>query len=172
MKSALLKIINYIYLKIFTFFPEELEQKLYSSEKNEEIKDSLENINELELEVKKVKKEKFNYALIKNFIEEFIGVPIIGVDIYTDSDHNFIECVGKIIVKVEINNKKANLFLSNLEGGDFGRMIMPFSLTGQILEKTIDDLPASNSLYKINFYGGDSIEYTDDNQENILIFEQ
>ena len=138
----------------------------------EDLLGSLDKILKVEDQTEEEKKSKahFNHKLIDEFMGEFVGVAITDIKAYIDIGFEPKEVVGSIVTDVLVDSSGANLVLSTLDGKPNGKLFLEFGVSGQIIEKSIEELPANTSLYRIEFFGGDSIEYSDENQKNILLY--
>lgn len=99
---------------------------------------------------------------VQKFLEDFIGVIIIGFETYNDQIKNLERDIqAKMVVGVEVRDKDIWLKLSKINGKAGGYLKISPTVFGQFAESSDKDQAMVDALYQLTFYGGVVLEYTD-----------
>lgn len=105
---------------------------------------------------------EYDLEPVKHFIDEFVGLVITEFkDFKGTSDFSTQEVGGSILTCVNVNGNALDVHLASLSGKSRGKMKLYTSLSGQFSDKSDDPQPSRNSIYRIKFMGGHTIEYMD-----------
>ena len=117
------------------------------------------------------KEEEIFLEPVKEFYEAYIGVSITGFETYFE-DVKDIEnkVVAKMITDAKVKGEDLYLELSGLTGRHGGYLKISPSGKGQFAERINLEEPTSFSRYRINFYGGDCIEYIDSDELGMISY--
>ncbi len=108
---------------------------------------------------------------IRNFMEEYIGMLIHSIDSFRDSyemEDDVAECT--IISSLLVDKNKIKINLSSISGVPAGTLTLSPSMKGHFAERSNSDSPIWSSIYRINFVGGNSIEYLDPSKDESLLY--
>jgi hypothetical protein len=110
-----------------------------------------------------IETEEVEYDLepIREFIDEYVGMIITDLKIYDEGSEDMNEVTGKIMTGVSVDSNKIYMNLASLTGKPCGTIELAPSLTGHFVERLSKDSPVSITKYRLQFYGGFSIEYLD-----------
>lgn len=115
----------------------------------------------------------FSLEPVKEFLEDFIGIAIIGFKKYHDQipDLN-LQIQKKIIAGVIIKDQAIWIKLSNFNGIDGGYLKIQPSIVGEFASIGSEDEVMDRTLYRLNFFGGSCLEYLDHKLENAITYQE
>ncbi len=150
MRTAAVKFKIYIFLSKFGYKNLAIQNKIETEviiQKTEKIKEEI----------------KLDLVPIKDFLEDYLGLIIIDFRRYKNKIEDVRDDISvKFITEVVIlPHNKIKLVFSNISGKKSGNLVIDMSLTGQFSERRYNEIPIWSSMYRIFFFGGDSVEYSD-----------
>jgi hypothetical protein len=108
---------------------------------------------------------------VREFFESYIGVFIVGFIAFGEDIQDLeTDTAAKMIIGTEIREDELYLKLSTLNSKYGGYLKISPQINGQFAERSKEDQPAMDSRYRINFYGGDCIEYMDSDEVGNISF--
>ena len=91
---------------------------------------------------------------VQKFLEDFIGVIIVGFDSFNDKIKDLqADIQGKMVVGVELKDKDLWIKLSKINGKPGGYLKVSPTIFGQFTEGSERDHAMVDALYQLNFYG-------------------
>jgi hypothetical protein len=108
---------------------------------------------------------------VKDFFDEYIGVIITGYDVFADDLEDLeLKICPSIISSVNIDNENIYIELININGTNKGCLKITPTRKGEFAQRGSNDKEIWASRYRINLYGGESIEYLDSDHKGIALF--
>ena len=104
--------------------------------------------------------EEFDLEPVKDFVEDFIGLIIMDMNSYQD-DISLLDIDGKMITSVCVADNKLKIRVSSASNNEHGVIEIKPTINGQFAHRLLEDEPNDKSRFRINFYGGASLEYLD-----------
>ena len=99
---------------------------------------------------------------VRDFYESYIGVVITGFHTYGEDIKDLeAKIQTKIITETKIEKNNLYLKLLTINGKHGGYIKISPEVNGLFAEKTGDADPSWATRYRIDFYGGDCVEYID-----------
>lgn len=119
-----------------------------------------------------IETDEFELEGVKEFLEDFLGVVIIGFETYDPSVPNLESDIeAKLISEVSLDGENFTLGLSSLNGVPAGSLVISPSIEGQFAESIVDERALNNSMYRLIFYGGDSFDYLDSTKKGTVVYQ-
>ncbi len=112
---------------------------------------------------------EFDLEPVKDFMEEFIGLILVGMKPYKDDVDEF-DAIGKMITGVDIRDNKLVINVASVSNNEIGFIEMTPTLAGQFAQRSNEDEPNDNSRFRLNFLGGFSLEYLDSNNDGNITY--
>lgn len=115
---------------------------------------------------KSISKKDLDYSvdLIEELFSDYIGIVITGYVTFKDDVFDIEKKIApRLVSGVYSFEKSVIITLSKVDGSASGYIKIVPSITGEFSEKFSDAENGKYSRYRINFYGGESIEYSDKN---------
>ena len=117
----------------------------------------------------------FNNDVISSFLEDFIGIIILDIVMYNKTRSKISKYLPIIkntyISKVLMSEMGVTLSLSSMDNRHVGDLRMPFGTDGEVSDGEDGEDATSSTIYRIIFFGGDYIEYSDSDVTNVIEFE-
>lgn len=108
---------------------------------------------------------------VRDFMEDYVGhliVDVSGPDDYSDLSR---KVCATIITKVFSDGNSLKFKLSKLNGSDGGVLVLAPTEFGMFTEKLSEKKFDLHTIYRVHFYGGYALEYSDPNMSG-RIFHQ
>lgn len=108
---------------------------------------------------------------IEAFFEEYIGAIIVDIVDVKNIDNLGFE-IPKIVTSVYIEDEGCKFELSDVDGKGTSYLTVYPSKFGTFVEKESEETFEANATYRIAFYGGFCLEYSDARGLGKLIYEE
>lgn len=126
---------------------------------------------EEEIEEIEEAKEVFVLGPVKEFFESYIGVIIVGFIAFEDTIEDIeTDISAKLVTRVDIVDDHILVRLSKINGSSGGSIKIVPGINGQFAERDSEEKPVASSMWRINFYGSDTVEYIDKDGKGTVSF--
>lgn len=125
-----------------------------------------------ELEALPAPEEELDLEPVKNFMEDYIGQIIVNVTGPSDLTEIGDKTRATIVMGVNLEGKDIKFRLTKLNGQKGGYLVISPTKHGMFTEKLSEEGIDLNSMYRISFYGGYSLEYLDSMGLGIVTYQE
>jgi hypothetical protein len=117
------------------------------------------------------KETEFDLEPIRDFLDEYVGLVVVGFKGFKSDVVDLDQHISYSMI-TNISNKSnfLEIQLSSITGKKVGSLKLEVSLTGQFAERRGEEFPLWASRYRLEFYGGNSIEYIDTEDKGNIFF--
>lgn len=114
----------------------------------------------------------FDLQPVRDFMDEYVGMVITDYQAYQDDLDKIDNIAGTILTAVKFDSHKIYMTLSSVAGRPKGVVALSPTLTGQFAERNSYEEPVGSSRFRIEFFGGLSIEYLDAPKKGCATFHE
>jgi hypothetical protein len=116
--------------------------------------------------------EELDLEPVRSFMEDYIGQIIVNITGHKDLTEIGDKTRATIVMGVDLEGEEIKFRLTKLNGQRGGSLIISPTKHGMFTEKLSEEELDLNSMYRISFYGGYSLEYLDSKGMGIVTHQE